>query len=75
MHYFTATKMNSAMKIAEQIDSNPRLLLMLQHFNIDFRVRDLTVSQLCKEYDISETLFVDIANLYNGFGTDRKSVV
>ena len=72
MHYFTATKMNSAMKIAEQIDSNPRLLLMLQHFNIDFRVRDLTVSQLCKEYDISETLFVDIANLYNGFGTKKS---
>ncbi len=64
--------MNSAMKIAEQIDSNPRLLLMLQHFNIDFRVRDLTVSQLCKEYDISETLFVDIANLYNGFGTKKN---
>lgn len=57
------------MKMAEQIDLNPRLLLMLQHFNIDFRVSDLTISQLCKKYGISETLFVDIANLYNGFGT------
>lgn len=59
------------MKMADQIDANPRLLLMLQHFNIDFRVSDLTVSQLCKQYDISEALFVDIANLYNGFGTKK----
>lgn len=60
------------MKVAGQIDANPRLLLMLQHFKIDFRVRDLTVSQLCKEYCISETLFVDIANLYNGFGAKKN---
>lgn len=51
------------------IDTNPSLLLMLQHFNIDFRVSDLTVGQLCGKYDISENLFVSIANLYNGFDT------
>ena len=28
--------------------------------------------QLCKEYCISETLFVDIANLYNGFGAKKN---
>lgn len=72
MHHFTAIKINPKMKIANQIDANPRLLLMLQHFNIDFRVSDMTISQLCKEYDISETLFVDIANLYNGFGTKKN---
>ncbi|NLC85920.1 MAG: hypothetical protein GX680_03115 [Bacteroidales bacterium] len=72
MHHFTTTKMSPSMKVAGQIDANPRLLLMLQHFKIDFRVRDLTVSQLCKEYCISETLFVDIANLYNGFGAKKN---
>ncbi|MBP6174859.1 MAG: hemerythrin domain-containing protein [Fermentimonas sp.] len=72
MPHFTATKMSPSMKMADQIDANPRLLLMLQHFNIDFRVSDLTVSQLCKQYKISETLFVDIANLYNGFGTKKN---
>jgi regulator of cell morphogenesis and NO signaling len=72
MHHFTTTKMSPSMKIAGQIDANPRLLLMLQHFKVDFRVRDLTVSQLCKEYCISETLFVDIANLYNGFGAKKN---
>ena len=72
MHHFTTTKMSPSMKVAGQIDANPRLLLMLQHFKIDFRLRDLTVSQLCKEYCISETLFVDIANLYNGFGAKKN---
>ncbi|HBT86568.1 MAG: hemerythrin domain-containing protein [Fermentimonas sp.] len=72
MHHFTTTKMSPSMKVAGQIDANPRLLLMLQHFKVDFRVRDLTVSQLCKEYCISETLFVDIANLYNGFGAKKN---
>lgn len=72
MHHFTTTKMSPSIKVAGQIDANPRLLLMLQHFKVDFRVRDLTVSQLCKEYCISETLFVDIANLYNGFGAKKN---
>ncbi|HLW09717.1 MAG TPA: hypothetical protein VKX35_04905 [Fermentimonas sp.] len=71
MHNSSVIKMKPSMKMADQIDSNPRLLLMLQHFNIDFNVSDLTVSQLCAQYDISETLFVDIANLYNGFGTKK----
>ncbi len=54
--------------MADLIDGNPYLLLMLQHFNIDFRVSDRTVSQLCNQYDISEQLFISIANLYNGSG-------
>ncbi len=73
MHHSTAIhKVKPSMKMADQIDINPRLLLMLQHFNIDFRVSDLTISQLCEKYDISESLFVDIANLYNGFETKHN---
>lgn len=56
------------MKMADLINGNPYLLLMLQHFNIDFRVSDRTVLQLCVQYDISEQLFISIANLYNGSG-------
>lgn len=52
--------------MAELIDGNPYLLLMLQHFNIDFRVSDQTVGQLCGQHNISELLFVSIGNLYNG---------
>ena len=64
--------MKPSIKMADQIDSNPQLLLMLQHFTIDFRVSDLTVSQLCSQYGISENIFVDIANLYNGFGVKKN---
>ena len=60
-------KIRPAMKMADLIDANPHLLLMLQHFNIDFRVSDMTVWQLCSSHGISENLFVSIANLYNGF--------
>ncbi|WP_158602507.1 hemerythrin domain-containing protein [Proteiniphilum sp. X52] len=55
--------------MADLIDGNPYLLLMLQHFNIDFRVSDRTLLQLCHQYGISERLFLSIANLYNGSGT------
>jgi regulator of cell morphogenesis and NO signaling len=74
MHHSSTIKMKPSMKMADQIDSNPKLLLMLQHFNIDFRVGDLTVSQLCEEYDISVNLFVDIASLYKGFGAKKNHI-
>lgn len=69
MYHTTKIKVKPFMKMADLIDANPNLLLMLQHFNIDFRVSDQSVSQLCSCYGISENLFVSIANLYNGFGT------
>ncbi|MDD2245567.1 MAG: hypothetical protein PHI70_03190 [Proteiniphilum sp.] len=55
------------MKLFELIPENPLLLLMMQHFEIDFRVGDLTVEQLCKEKEINIELFLSVANLYNGF--------
>lgn len=61
------TYIKPEMKMFDLIEENPSLLLMLQHFDIDFRVGDLTVARLCKEKGISEKLFVSVANLYNGF--------
>lgn len=55
------------MKVYDLIEENHTLLLMLQHFEIDFRIDDLTVKQLCKDNNISERLFIAVANLYNGF--------
>ncbi len=69
MYQVSKIKVKSYMKMADLIDANPNLLLMLQHFNIDFRVSDQTVLQLCTAYGISENLFVGIANLYNGLAT------
>lgn len=59
-------------KMADLIDNNPYLLLMLQHFDIDFRVIDYTVRQICTRYGISERLFASIANLYNGIGSKEE---
>lgn len=55
------------MKVYNLIEENHNLLLMLQHFEIDFRVDDMTLSQLCQKEDISLGLFVAVANLYNGY--------
>lgn len=72
MYHTSKIKVKSYMKMADLIDDNPNLLLMLQHFNIDFRVSDQTVSQLCTNYGISENLFISIANLYNSLGTKAQ---
>lgn len=55
------------MKMYDLIEENHTLLLMMQHFEIDFRVDDLTVSQICASNNIKENLFISVANLYNGY--------
>jgi len=67
MYHFCQTYIKPGMKLFELIPENPLLLLMMQHFEIDFRVGDLTVEQLCKEKEINIELFLSVANLYNGF--------
>lgn len=49
------------------IKENPSLLLLLEHFEIDFCVEDKTVSQICSEYDLDLQAFLLIGNLYNDF--------
>lgn len=61
------TSFNPQQKMIDLIMDNPSLLLMLQHFDIDFRVKDKTVAQICEENHISVPLFVAVGNLYNGF--------
>ena len=67
MYNVSRTYIKPGMKLFGLIEENPSLLLMMQHFDIDFRVDDLTVAQLCAKKGISEKLFVSVANLYNGF--------
>lgn len=55
------------MKISNLIFENPSLLLLLEHLEIEFIVHEKTVKQLCETNNISEELFLLIANLYNGF--------
>ncbi len=55
------------MKMADLIFENPSILLMMEHFGLNFIVHEKTVSQLCDENKISTNVFVSFANLYNGF--------
>ena len=57
----------SEMKISDIIISNPYLMLMLEHFEVNMEVREKTVSEICSENKISTDLFLIIANLFNGF--------
>jgi regulator of cell morphogenesis and NO signaling len=57
----------SEMKIADIIIGNPYLLLMMEHFEINFEVREKTIRQICCELNISTELFLTVANLFNGF--------
>jgi regulator of cell morphogenesis and NO signaling len=55
------------MKIADIIISNPYLLLMMEHLELDLEVREKTIEQICNENTISTDLFLTITNLFNGF--------
>ena len=54
------------MKISDIIFSNPYLMLMLEHLEINMGVHEKTVEQICNENKIGAELFLTIANLYNG---------
>lgn len=61
-------------RMSALIEENPSLLLLLEHFEIDFTVSDKTVSQLCAEYNIPYDVFVMFANLYNGFHPEDAQI-
>lgn len=67
MHHSNKSYIVPQMKLADIMQENPYTMLMMQHFEIDFRVRDFTVSDVCKQYGINEKLFIMVANLYYGF--------
>ncbi|MGE0078003.1 MAG: hemerythrin domain-containing protein [Bacteroidales bacterium] len=58
------------------IFDNPSLILMLEHFNLDFTdFARKTVSQICREKGIGIDLFISIANLYNGFNPSNSDLL
>lgn len=70
MYYSHKTYITGESKMLDLIYENHLLLLFLQHLHIDFTVGNKSVNTLCKEYAISPTIFIPIANLYNGFYPD-----
>lgn len=67
MYLTHKTYIKEQMKMADLLFENPYLMLMMQHFGINFVVQDKSVEQVCKENHISKEIFIAIANLYNGF--------
>jgi len=48
----------------EIVSDNPRLLLVLERFNISLGFGDLTIHEICESYNITERLFLMVVNLY-----------
>jgi len=74
MYQTHKTYITSDMKMSDLIIENPKLLLLLEHFEVDFAVKDRTVKQLCTENKIDLSVFLVFANLYNGFFPDKKEI-
>lgn len=73
MYQTVKTYIKPDIKMAGLIFENPYLILLLEHFGLDFAMHERTVSQLCKENGINEKIFISFANLYNGFApSDSK---
>ena len=74
MYQTQKTYIRPHMKMADLINENYSILLLLEHLEIDFGVGDKTVALLCEEYQVDETVFTIICNLYNGFYPDGKDI-
>ncbi len=57
---------NSQLKMYDIVFENPRILLVLENFNISLGFGEQTIQEICQKHNINEYLFLTIANLYNG---------
>lgn len=74
MYQTHKTYITPEMKMAELINENSKLLLLLEHFEIDFAVKDKSVKQVCADYNIELAVFLVFGNLYNGFFPDINEI-
>lgn len=74
MYQTRKTYIKPDMKLSDLINENYSLLLLLEHFSIDFAVGDKTVSQVCNENNLDLAVFILISNLYNGFYPSKEEI-
>lgn len=60
------TVLSPELKIAEVIFDNPRIITLLEHFNIFVPFQEKTIKEICTENNLDLELFLTFANLYNG---------
>jgi len=74
MYQTHKTYIKPEMKMLDLINENHSLLMLLEHLEIDFAIGDKTVSQICKENNISQSVFLVVSNLYNGFYPNKEDI-
>ncbi len=74
MYQTHKTYITPKMKVVDLINENSKLLLLLEHFEIDFAVKDKSVAQLCADNKIDLAVFLVFGNLYNGFFPDVNEI-
>ena len=74
MYQTHKTYITPDMKMSELIIENPTLLLLLEHFEVDFAVKEKTVEQICTGNNIDLPVFLVFGNLYNGFYPDEIEI-
>lgn len=74
MYQTHKTYITSDMKMSDLIIENSSLLLLLEHFEVDFTVKEKTVEQLCIDNKIDLSVFLVFGNLYNGFFPDKDEI-
>jgi len=63
------------LKVSAVVKDNPLMLLVLENFGASDFDKEITISQLCKEINVSEKVFLLICNLHNGFYIDNSTLI
>jgi hypothetical protein len=74
MYQTHKTYIKPDMKMADIITENPSLMLLMEYFKIDDAINDKTIVQICKENQISLSVFLLFSNLYNGFYPIKEDI-
>ncbi len=60
------------MTLKSLVAENNRLLLLMEHFNIDITISDKTITDVCLEKNINPEIFTSFCNLYNGYKIETE---
>lgn len=64
-----------SMQVLDLINENPSLLLLMEYFEIDYAVNNMTVEEICRINRIDQNVFLIFSNLYNGFYPNMEELM
>lgn len=62
----TTTHITEDQKLSDIILANPRIMLLLEHFNLFVPIQEKTIRMICSENNLNANMFLTFANLYSG---------